>query len=146
MENPNPNPAAAAQPATAQPATAQPQAPAVIYPEGRVDPNATINPTRADIIAGERERIRQIFALPEAQGREQLARMLALETASDVEAARKILNAAPLATAQPARTTFEGEMGRLRNPQVGPASGEGTAQDEARSILSFVQKERRIAG
>jgi signal peptide peptidase SppA len=143
-ENPNPNPAAAAQPAQAAP----PAQPALQPATGNVlvssDGGVTFMAT--DPATKERERIKGILTMPEATGREALARMLALETSNDIESARKILNAAPLATAQPARTTFEGEMGRLKNPQVGPASGEGTAQDEARSILTFVQKDRRIAG
>jgi signal peptide peptidase SppA len=137
MESPNPTPAPAAQAALpappAQPAAA-PATPAVLL---RDDPG---------IIAKDRERSKGILALPEAKGREQLAQMLALETDNDVETARKILTAAPQgAAATPPKTTFEAEMGKLRNPAVGAGQGEGTAKDEAAGILAFVPKERRIA-
>jgi signal peptide peptidase SppA len=130
--NPNPTPAAAAPPA-AQPAPAA--APAAAAP-------AAAAPA-VDTVAQERERIKNILALPEAKGREALAQMLALETATDIEGARKILAAAPAAA--PPATTFATQMDQLKNPHVGAGQAEGTAADEASAVLRFVPKERRIA-
>ena len=138
----------------AQAALPAPAAPAAPAPATLAAPAPVALATQADINAAvqaaltqERARTAAILALPEAQGREQLAKMLATETANDVESARKILAAAPAAAAiaAPARTTFEAEMNKLRNPQVGAGQGEGTAKDEAASILAFIPKERRIA-
>lgn len=147
MENSNPNPSPAAAPAL----PAAPAAPApVSYIPATVSnaPVGYVITTGPDPVTQERERIRQILALPEAQGRDQLARMLALETANDVDAARKILSAAPqgqTAPAAPQRTSFQGEMDRLKNPQVGTGQTEGTAADEAAAVLRFIPKERRAS-
>ena len=141
MENPNPTPAPAAQAALPAPAAA----PVTYTPATVAGPTqGEINTAVQTALTQERARVAAILALPEAQGREQLAKMLASKTI-DVEAAREILAAAPAPTAAVAKTTFEAEMGKIRNPHVGAGHGEGTAKDEAASVLAFIPKERRTA-
>jgi len=96
-------------------------------------------------------RIAAILTCQEANGREQLARTLALETDLDPEAARKILTAAPLAVPAapaPAPNRLEQAMTQVPNPKVGTSADAGlgdSAEADAASILRFVPKDRRVA-
>lgn len=156
------------QPQTAQPpaqpaSTAAPAAtpstvtintaiPAATFP---VNTFATVQPmveghvvtslTSAAVVAAERARISAILTAPEAQGREALARTLALETTQDAETARRILAAAPAAqAAAPPVSPLAAEMARIKNPAVGVAPGDGdTAASEAQRVLAFVPKSNR---
>jgi signal peptide peptidase SppA len=126
---PNPNPAPAA--------TLPVVAPLV---EGRVIPGGLLPSVTAD-----RQRIAAILNCEEAQGRETLARTLALETDQDVETARRILKAAPTAQAPPKGNALEAEMARLKNPTVGLGDGApDTPSAEADRVLRFVPKQRRV--
>ena len=106
----------------------------------------------AATVSLERQRISAILTCPEADGREGLAQMLALETNESVEVARRILNASPKATAAapaPAPNALAVEMSKLKNPQVGPA-GDGGANDdspaaEASRVLAFANPARRLS-
>jgi signal peptide peptidase SppA len=97
-------------------------------------------------VADDRHRIAAILNCEEAQGRENLARTLALETDHDVETVRRILKAAPAAQAAPPKANaLETEMQRLKNPTVGVGTGEqDTPAAEADRVLRFVPKQRRI--
>jgi signal peptide peptidase SppA len=118
-------------------------------------PTPTPNPTPPPVPPvppiPERQRIAAILTCPEAEGREGLARMLALETDQDVETARRVLAAAPKATAaapEPPPNALAAEMAKLKNPQVG-ATGDGGANDdspqaEAARVLAFVSPARRL--
>ena len=91
----------------------------------------------------ERQRIAAILTCEEARGREELARTLALETNHTVDAAKKLLLAAPLASKSNA---LEARMGQLANPQVGvPADApeDDSPASEVQRILAFVPKERK---
>lgn len=106
-------------------------------------PTAAAAPA-TDAAAEERRRIQAILALPEAQGREALARALAFEPGLDIEAARRILGAAPAATAA-AENGFEREMARIKNPKVGAGSDAADPDlAEAQRILALVPSNRRI--
>ena len=127
--------AAAPAPPAVEAAPVQPIAPPVVIPAPQADP-----------VAAERARIGAILNAPEAQGREALARTLALETNQDPESARRILAAAP--TAQPVAppvNQLAAEMARLPNPKVGPGGGEtDTAASEAARVLAFIPKAQRF--
>ena len=103
-----------------------------------------------DPVAIERQRISAILTCPEAEGREGLAQMLALETDEQVEVARRILDKAPkaAATAAPAPNALAAEMAKLKNPQVGPAGGGSATDDspqaEAARVLAFASPTRRF--
>ena len=62
---------------------------------GTPTPAATV--TKQAVIASERQRITAILTCEEAKGREDLARVLALETNNSLEAVKKILTAVPVA-------------------------------------------------
>jgi capsid assembly protease len=108
-------------------------------------PAAAATPTDP---TAERQRITAVLTCEEALGREGLARTLALETDQDVETARRILKAAPVATVAPAAPAnpLAAAMGQLRNPEVGAGAdgGDDTPQAEAQRILQFVPKQQRI--
>jgi enoyl-CoA hydratase/carnithine racemase len=94
----------------------------------------------------ERQRIAAILTCEEARGREELARVLALETNHPIEAALKILKAAPVA-AKPAPNALDARMTQLGNPAVGTGS-DGSGEDdsnaaEVQKILAFVPKARK---
>jgi capsid assembly protease len=109
-------------------------------------PAATAVPAVSDPSA-ERQRITAILTCEEAQGREALARTLALETDQDVETARRILRAAPVNATAPAAPEHPvaAAMKQIRNPEVGPGgeTPEDTPQAEAQRILAFVPKHQR---
>jgi signal peptide peptidase SppA len=71
--------------------------------------------------AAERERIAAILNSPEAEGREKLARAIALESDLDAEAARKLLASAPTPSAP---TGFHAAMASVQNPAVGTGADE----------------------
>ncbi|ERE07138.1 serine protease [Pseudogulbenkiania ferrooxidans EGD-HP2] len=98
----------------------------------------------ADARATERTRIAAILDLPQAAGREALARKLALTTDMDAATAGSLLEAAPAAAKQaPAAVTpFEQHMDALGNPEVG-ASGErkeASAADIGASIAALINE------
>lgn len=91
----------------------------------------------------ERQRIAAILTCEEAQGREELARALALQTNHSVDAAKKLLLAAPLA---PKANALEARMGQIANPTVGVAAEAATDDSpatEVARILAFVPKDRK---
>ena len=95
----------------------------------------------------ERQRIAAILNCEEACGREQLARVLALETNHTLDAAKKLLLACP-AAAKPAVNALEAHMSQIENPKVGVAADAGledTPAAEVARILAFVPKNRRHA-
>ncbi|NHQ83172.1 S49 family peptidase [Chromobacterium vaccinii] len=99
----------------------------------------------ADARATERTRIAAILDLPQAAGREALARKLALTTDMDAATAGSLLEAAPAAAKQApaaAVTPFEQHMDALGNPEVG-ASGErkeASAADIGASIAALINE------
>jgi capsid assembly protease len=140
-------PAAAAPQATTNPAPAA----SVTYSavsSGTPVPAAVVTLIPPPI--NERQRISAILTCPEAAGREGLAQALALETEESVEVARKVLAAAPKATAAtpaPAPNALAAEMAKLKNPEVG-AGGGGANDDspaaEASRVLAFANPARRL--
>jgi signal peptide peptidase SppA len=102
--------------------------------------------TRQAVIASERQRIAAILNCEEARGREELARVLALETSDSLEAVKKILVAVPVAAKQV--NALEAHMAQIPNPKVGIAGEpvtEETNASEVQRILAFVPKARRHA-
>jgi signal peptide peptidase SppA len=96
----------------------------------------------------ERQRIAAILTCEEARGREELARMLALETNHTVEAAQKILKAspAPAAAATPATNALDTRMSQIANPKVGVGAGAGQENDadaEVQRVLAYVPAARK---
>lgn len=90
--------------------------------------DAAVAKAGADARTAERTRIGAILDLPQAQGRETLARKLALTTDMDAATAGALLEAAPAASAAPAApaatvTPFETAMAALGNPAVGTEAG-----------------------
>jgi capsid assembly protease len=90
----------------------------------------------------ERQRIAAILNCEEAKGRTDLARMLALETETSVDAAKKILAAAPVANQT---NSLDARMSALGNPKVG-VPGDAQTDDsvgaEVQRVLSYVPKNR----
>jgi signal peptide peptidase SppA len=135
-------PAPAAPPAATAAPTPNPAPPAPVPAPAAAAP--------PDPVSADRQRITAILTCEEAQGRENLARTLALETNHDVDTVRRILKAAPAAAAAApapaAANALETEMKRLNNPTVGLGTGgdQDTAAAEALRVLSFVPKGRRI--
>ncbi|MGC4052929.1 MAG: S49 family peptidase [Paludibaculum sp.] len=105
--------AAAAQPAPAPPAAAQ----------------------NAETAETERQRIGAVLALPEAEGREQLARELALTPGMSADTAKRLLAVAPQAGAK--TNAFAAAMAGVTNPKVG-ADSSSDASDEQALIASIV--------
>lgn len=77
-----------------------------------------------EAIASERTRIVAILISPEAEGRRDMARHLALETDTQPEQARSILAAAPKSAAATSSLFIEA-MALVNDPDVGPDVGEG---------------------
>jgi len=93
----------------------------------------------------ERQRIQSILELPEAQGRADLARTLAFEPGMTPEGAKRILAAAPAATAAPPANPLEREMAKIKNPVVGMGSDSpDSSADEAQRILAFLPAHQRV--
>ena len=121
------NPAAessAANPAQ-PPAPAQASAPAPTVNEGAI---------RSQAVTEERARIRAILTSPEAEGREQLARTIALETDTPASAAATLLAAANKATSSGANP-FAARMSSIPNPTVG-----GDPADQADDVAAAVRE------
>jgi signal peptide peptidase SppA len=106
-------------------------------------PAAAVNPDPG----AERQRIAAILTCEEAQGREALARTLALETDQDLETARRILRAAATNSAPTTakESPVAAAMKQLKNPEVGAGNEavEDTPQVEAQRILAFVPRQHR---
>ena len=136
---PAPNPAATPAPVP----TTSPAPQTTPAPRGEADA-----PTTAE---SERERIAAILDSPEAQGRESLARHLALATDLSSTSARAILGAAPITTPASAAPVnpLAREMASIRNPVVGVGGAAQEEEDspaaEAARILTFVPKDRKVA-
>jgi signal peptide peptidase SppA len=92
----------------------------------------------------DRQRIAAILTCEEARGRDDLARMLALETNHSVDAAKKLLLAAPAAPAKPANA-LEARMSQIPNPVVGVAEkpDQDSPAAEIAKILAFVPQARK---
>jgi signal peptide peptidase SppA len=93
----------------------------------------------------DRQRIADILTCEEARGREDLARVLALETDHTVEAAKKLLKASP-AGGKPAIGVLEQRMAHIPNPQIGIAGEAGMDESpaaEVARILAFVPDNRK---
>jgi signal peptide peptidase SppA len=91
----------------------------------------------------DRQRIAAILTSEEAKGREELARILALETNHTLEAAKKMLAAVPVAKTT---TGFHARMNNVANPQVGVPGNEADADTpaaEVQRILTFIPKDRK---
>lgn len=98
---------------------------------------ASLTDIAADAKAAERTRIAAILDLPQAQGREALARKLALTTDMDAAAAAGLLDVTPQASAAataPANP-FVSAMQALGNPLVG--AGGQAEQDPAQTAASL---------
>jgi signal peptide peptidase SppA len=96
----------------------------------------------------ERQRIAAILTCEEARGREELARVLALETNHPLEAVKKILTASPVAGAPAQVNALEAHMKEIPNPKVGvggDAAQQDTPEAEVQRILAFIPKSRRHA-
>jgi capsid assembly protease len=128
-------------------AVTAPQPPANTAPQPPANAPAPEPPVMSD-----RQRIAAILTCPEAEGREGLAQMLAIETHESVEIARRVLGAAPKATAAapapaPAANPLAAEMAKFKNPEVGPAgnaAADDSPQAEASRVLAFASPARRI--
>lgn len=95
---------------------------------------------RTDAHAAERTRIAAIFDLPQAQGRENLARTIALTTDMDAAAAGALLDAAGPAQAAAAApvTGFAQVMATVQNPVVGThGTAEVTAESLAKEVAGY---------
>jgi len=142
QEAPMPDPQRTDPPAPAAP----PAATAAPTPTPAPAP-AVANPAPVDPVAADRQRITAILNCEEAQGRENLARTLALETHHDVDTVKRILKTAPAAAAAPApaANALEAEMARLKNPTVGLGTADqDTPAAEAERVLAFVSPARRF--
>ena len=109
-----------------------------------------IEAARAEARAVERSRIYGILTLPEAEGRESLARTVALETDLSSEAAAKLMAAAPKAAAavidpkKQADVEFVRQMAKIQNPDVGvDAGGDGMEQSEIDAEVARILKAGR---
>jgi ClpP class serine protease len=89
----------------------------------------------------DRQRIAAILTCEEARGRDELARVLALDTDHTLEVAQKILKASP---APQAVNALGARMAEIGNPVVGVGTTQqdDSPQAEAARILSFVPKGR----
>jgi signal peptide peptidase SppA len=127
--------------------TSQPLAlPAATPPSASTSPPSVPVPSSTQI---ERERIRAILESPEAQGREALARHLALQTEQTSEAARAILSNAhvavvPVPQSPGAPNAFERAMSAIPNPVVGvrvnAEEEDQSVNAEAARILQWIRK------
>lgn len=99
---------------------------------------ADLTVARTNAITAERARINQILTCEEAQGREQLARTIAMETDTSAEAAKHLLAAAPVATQKPANP-LEKLMADVANPKVGTDSDieQNSIDAEVKRILAL---------
>ena len=99
----------------------------------------------------EKDRIRAILLLPEAQQRQKQARHIALDTDLTIVQAQALLQASPEEAAPVASatsTSFERMMSQLPQPKVGQSGAEVMDDDspaaEAARVLRFVSDARKI--
>lgn len=121
--------------------------------QGAADPIATATFTQSDLDAAreagrqaglsegratERKRLESILSLPQAEGREALARKLATTTDLSAEAAAPLLDASPVAIAATLETTtdFAAHMARIGNPAVGPDQPPADPQADSAKLWS----------
>ncbi len=99
-----------------------------------------MNTARADAVKAERARVSGIQTCEEAKGREALAAHLAFETDMSVDAARKLLAAAPIAAPAAKGNAFKEAMDAGKHPNIGVdgggSGGDGGEQTGAAAILS----------
>jgi len=93
---------------------------------------------RAEAIKAERTRISAILTHAEAQGREGLARALALESDMDAEAAARVMAMAPKQAAAAPPNALAAAMAAVTNPKVGADAGGGGADDEQAEIKAIL--------
>ncbi len=99
----------------------------------KADPEAA---PQDDPVAADRARVRAILALPEADGRAELAQAAALE-GLDVEAARRILAAAPKTA--PGASALLAALDATPEPNVGPdVDDAGDEDDEAKAASAIL--------
>ena len=87
-------------------------------------------------IKAERERLATVLDSPEAQGREQTARKLALQSDMTVEQIAQVLAATPMAHRDPL-----GELMAGRSPGISSDDGEhepGSDQDETEAATQYI--------
>lgn len=98
-------------------------------------PQVNEQEVRTAAVQAERMRIHSILNCEEAKGRETLARHLALETAMEPEACKKLLLAAEQQPAKPAEQEdqFAAYMRGITNPKVGVET-EGATDDAAQEV------------
>lgn len=99
----------------------------------------------AAAVTSERARINAIIGCPEAKGRENLARTIALETETTPEAAKKLLAAAPIAGAPTTINPLLAAMAGVANPKVGTGAAE-TENDDAAEVAAIVAVMNRNKG
>lgn len=104
-----------------------------------------VNEEVRQAVTGERTRIRTILQCEEANGRVDLAVSIATETDLELDAARRLLAAAPAATAaRPASDEFAAQMRQLGNPAVGVGTDGGDdVSAEVASIVRFLPPAQR---
>lgn len=107
--------------------------------------DAAVVKAGADARQAERARIGAILDLQQAQGREALARKLALTTDMDADTATALLDAAPKAAAAPqspaaAASPFVAAMTGITNPAVGADAPAADNNDPAAEANALIQK------
>ncbi|MCB1765828.1 MAG: S49 family peptidase [Candidatus Competibacteraceae bacterium] len=128
--------------------------------QGAADPITTATFTQSDFDAAreagrqaglsegratERKRLKSILSLPQAEGREALARKLATTTDLSAEAVAPLLDASPVAIAATpeATTDFAEHMARIGNPAVGPDQPPVNQQANTASMLESAWADAR---
>jgi len=100
------------------------------------------------VIAEERSRCQQIIQSEEAVGRTVLAQHFAYKTNMTVAEAKAALAAAPQNATETKRDPLAAAMAQIPNPKVGPGQPpedkQNDAETEARAVLQFVPKARRM--
>jgi signal peptide peptidase SppA len=97
-------------------------------------------------VAAERTRIAAIVALPEAKGREDLARTIALTTDMSAEAAQKLLAAAPVAGSPAIPNPLAAAMQGVANPKVGTGTGSEPQNDDQAEVAAIVSVMKSLKG
>ena len=128
--------------------------------QGAADPITTATFTQSDFDAAreagrqaglsegratERKRLKSILSLPQAEGREALARKLATTTDLSAEAVAPLLDASPVAIAATpeATTDFAEHMARIGNLAVGPDQPPVNQQANTASMLESAWADAR---
>ncbi|ACO74639.1 Periplasmic serine proteases (ClpP class) [Laribacter hongkongensis HLHK9] len=106
------------------------------YTQAELD--SAVSTARSEAATAERERVSAILDLPQASGREALARKLAMTPGVTADTAAGLLDVAPAAAAAPtvpqATTPLERHMQSLGNPHVGADAGQPPAQPDAATL------------